>query len=515
MVAVLARLDVRLHGRQALSRRNYEYDLKRQIIESCLHGVDLQEQAVRLSELRLWLSLVVDYQIDADKPFAVAIREIPRLPDLSHRLVHGDSLLGSDPRSSPNFPSFRWRVDFAHVFGARAGFDIVIGNPPYLSARRFQDKKEDLAKYYVTPFGSYDIYVPFLELGIRLLNPGGVQCVITSNKFLLADYAAGLRRFLRESARIKMLVDLADCTRVFKALVSAAITLTIPGSMADGDTLKLAILKGDEFTYINDEMFTERALSTLQKDSSDPFDIYVGSSSGKVIDKVQKDSIPLSRLGRVRTGIMGFDYWALERHIEDVKQPFNDRLVRAVTNSQVEPFRFLWGKSIRLYKQRFENPRIDIDCELINASTREFFRSRKVIMRGVARRTTAAWDACGNALLVAVHGFVPQDGVDGHFITALLNSDLFDWLHRIRFYSARIPQGSLRYPVSFWESLPIKLGPRLLIEDISRMSRRMSSRMSRKSSMAPHMDTDALRQHLNRNIMALYEVTLEDLGSTE
>src|SRR5205814_378327 len=125
------------------------------------------------------------------------------------------------------------------------------------------------------------------------------------------------------------------------------------------------------------------------------------------------------------------------------------------------------------------------------------------------RRTTAAWDACGNALLVAVHGFVPQDGVDGHFITALLNSDLFDWLHRIRFYSARIPHGSLRYPVSFWESLPIKLGPQPLIEDISRMS----SQISKMTSTAPHGDADELWSRLNRSITELYDVRQEDLDS--
>jgi hypothetical protein len=93
MTAAIARLDLLLHGRDYLARRNYDYDLKKQIIGSCLYGVDIQEQAVRLCELRLWLSLVVDYQIEAGKPFAQAIREVPCLPNLSYRIVRGDSLL--------------------------------------------------------------------------------------------------------------------------------------------------------------------------------------------------------------------------------------------------------------------------------------------------------------------------------------------------------------------------------------------------------------------------------------
>lgn len=93
MVAAIARFDLVLHGKDFLHQRNYDYDLKKQIIESCLYGVDIQEQAVRLCELRLWLSLVVDYQIDMSKPFSEAICEVPSLPNLSYRIVRGDSLL--------------------------------------------------------------------------------------------------------------------------------------------------------------------------------------------------------------------------------------------------------------------------------------------------------------------------------------------------------------------------------------------------------------------------------------
>lgn len=93
MVATVGKLDRGIHGQGILVQRNYHYDLKKQIIESCLYGVDIQEQAVRLCELRLWLSLVVDYQIDSEKSFSRAIREIPSLPNLSYRVMRGDSLL--------------------------------------------------------------------------------------------------------------------------------------------------------------------------------------------------------------------------------------------------------------------------------------------------------------------------------------------------------------------------------------------------------------------------------------
>jgi hypothetical protein len=86
-------LDWRLHGDAALARRNYAYDLKKQIIERCLYGVDIQAQAIQICKLRLWLSLAVDYELPAGVSLAQAIRQVPALPNLAYKVRQGDSLL--------------------------------------------------------------------------------------------------------------------------------------------------------------------------------------------------------------------------------------------------------------------------------------------------------------------------------------------------------------------------------------------------------------------------------------
>lgn len=86
-------LDLHLHGDEILARRNYTYDLKKCVIERCLYGVDIQAQAVQICELRLWLSLIVDYELPAELPPAEAMAEIPTLPNLSYNVRQGDSLL--------------------------------------------------------------------------------------------------------------------------------------------------------------------------------------------------------------------------------------------------------------------------------------------------------------------------------------------------------------------------------------------------------------------------------------
>jgi len=86
MVALTKLLDVRLRGQKRVQRRNYDYDLKRGFIERNLYGVDVQPEAVRICELRLWLSLMVDYERRAGEP-------VPTLPNLSYRIRVGDSLI--------------------------------------------------------------------------------------------------------------------------------------------------------------------------------------------------------------------------------------------------------------------------------------------------------------------------------------------------------------------------------------------------------------------------------------
>ena len=398
--------------------------------------------------------------------------------------------------------TFVWKLDFAEVFREKNGFDIITGNPPYLNSRLFQEMKDVLSTRYKTPYGSYDIYVVFIEHGSDLLNQRGCLCLITSNKFLLADYGQALRQFIRENTRLVFIIDLADCTKVFEALVSPAILLLRKGTTNDEDTVGIAVLTGHDFNKMSRTMLNEISVSTIQKNPQKPFDIYIRKSSGKLLERIERDSSPLSHEGLVRTGIMGFDYWSLEPYIQDIAHARNRSMVRMVTNSHIEPFRFLWGKKIRLYKEAVQNPRIDLNCDLLNDSTREFFRSQKVIMRGVAMRTTASWDSEGHALLVAVHGFVPEE-LSGYFFTALFNSDLFDWLHKIRFYAARIPKGSLRYPISFWKNLPVKTNPKELIKGIGDLSE--------KASLSGKPPENSVRNEINQLILDLYEINRNEL----
>ena len=114
------------------------------------------------------------------------------------------------------------------MFGIKEGFDIVIGNPPYIQLQKaFDDKRKYADLYKDCGFATFertgDIYCLFYERGIELLSHGGVLCYITSNKWMRANFGRSLRRYLVENTKAKVLIDFGG----FKVFDSATVDTNI------------------------------------------------------------------------------------------------------------------------------------------------------------------------------------------------------------------------------------------------------------------------------------------------
>jgi hypothetical protein len=118
---------------------------------------------------------------------------------------------------------FHWDLEFPEVFfdrtgqplGASAGFDAVIGNPPYVRQEQLSPLKPYFATHYSRIYaGTADLFVYFFGRGLELLQEGGRLSYISSNSWLRANYAQALRAFLRTETVVETLIDLGD-NRVF------------------------------------------------------------------------------------------------------------------------------------------------------------------------------------------------------------------------------------------------------------------------------------------------------------
>ena len=109
---------------------------------------------------------------------------------------------------------------------AADGFDIVIGNPPYVRQEAIKEQKPDLKASCPATFTSTaDLYVYFYDRGLQLLRDGGILTYISSNKFFRAGYGANLRKHLVEKTTIREIIDFGDAP-VFTAIAYPTIVIT-------------------------------------------------------------------------------------------------------------------------------------------------------------------------------------------------------------------------------------------------------------------------------------------------
>ena len=203
-----------------LTKTNSEVDLQQ--------GCRLTLFEDNLDPLRYKLSrLIQEYYACDDHTMRLRMRrEITTMIELQLREQQFDvSLGGIDVHANDKF--FLWHTWFGDVFMENGGFDIVIGNPPYIQLQKDDGR---LAKLYAdVGYDTYartgDIYCLFYELGWRLLRDGGHLCYITSNKWMRAGYGEKTRKFLSECTNPRLLIDFAGVKIFQNATVDTNILL--------------------------------------------------------------------------------------------------------------------------------------------------------------------------------------------------------------------------------------------------------------------------------------------------
>lgn len=167
-------------------------DVENSILEHNLYGVDINEESVEIAQLALWLRTAKPHR---------------KLNSLNENIKCGNSLI-SDPAIAGE-KAFNWQEQFPKVF-EKGGFDVVIGNPPYLRVQGLRENHQKESVFYehnfVSATGRFDFYVLFIEKGFSLLNKNGVLSFILPHKFINADFGVGIRNFIYDNKALNNLV---------------------------------------------------------------------------------------------------------------------------------------------------------------------------------------------------------------------------------------------------------------------------------------------------------------------
>jgi len=242
---------------------------------------------------------------------------------------------------------FLWDIYFAEVFSQKDGFDIVIGNPPYIQLQKAVDgsrkKFADLYKNenYETFERTGDIYALFYEKGVKILNEKGLLCYITSNKWMRTAYGASLRKFFSNLNPVK-LIDMGP--GVFNAATVDTNILLVANQKAETKKLKALTLKDkNRLNHLEDKDYL--TLNHLSEESW----IILSSEEQQIKEKIERIGTPLKDWDiQIYRGVLtGFN----EAFIID-GQTKDELIARDPKSAEIiKPI--LRGRDIKRYKAEF------------------------------------------------------------------------------------------------------------------------------------------------------------------
>lgn len=167
------------------------FDLDKEILQNNLNGVDINPESIEITKLSLWLKTA---------------KKNKKLVTINQQLQVGNSLGFNE--AAPN-STFCWQTHFTKIL-ENGGFDVVLGNPPYVRQELFGDFKPYLQEKYQVYHGAVDLYAYFFELGFKLLKPKGMLGFISSATFFKTGSGKPLRTLLQQTASLQKVVDFGD-----------------------------------------------------------------------------------------------------------------------------------------------------------------------------------------------------------------------------------------------------------------------------------------------------------------
>jgi type I restriction-modification system DNA methylase subunit len=196
---------------------------RKRILLNNIYGVDIDPQAVEVTKLSLLLKVLEGESEETLISQMKMFRE-RALPDLSGNIKCGNSLISPDfyeqtemqfldDEEKLRINVFDWNTEFKEIMDV-GGFDVVIGNPPYLRIQGLQEYFDNQIIYHQAKYKSavkrFDLYLLFIERGFSLLTKDGLLGFICPHKFVNSDFGSGLRDYLISENAINSIISFGN-----------------------------------------------------------------------------------------------------------------------------------------------------------------------------------------------------------------------------------------------------------------------------------------------------------------
>lgn len=435
-------------------------DITSSILLNNIYGVDLSAESVEITKLALWLKTA-----DPSRP----------LENLDENIKHGNSVV-DDKQIDENF-AFNWKEEFREIF-ENGGFDIVIGNPPYVRQESIKEIKPHLQKNYAVYTGVADLYCYFYELGYKLLKKdSGYLGFITSNKWFRAKYGQNLRQFLLENTEILEIIDyngikifdgatVDSNIIVFKAKKDSENINEMSIKIGDSDYFKLKqnSLSSEMFVFSHneEEISIKEKIERIGKplkewEISINYGVKTGLNDAFIINKETRDMLinadfknsevikPLLR-GR---DIKKYDINFAELYLINIHNGTkNTDAININDYPKIKEWLDTFEPKLSKRSDKGKTP-----YNLRNCAYLDDFEKEKIVYAEMVQSPQFYYDKDGYNILNTAYLIV---GKNLKYLIAFLNSNFITYAFKKYYSGGGLGKNGLRYIRNFVEKLPIK-----------------------------------------------------------
>lgn len=397
-----------------------------------------------------------EYQDQIDENTQIIRTELNRL---YFEQLHQNNL---DAVTKRDLQPFHWGFEFWDIFYTVAdkklrftgGFDLIIGNPPYINTRDLSTQplgslKKTLYKgEYNAAHKGYDLCVLFIERSYYLLRSSGVLGYIISNKFLVTDYGERIRRFILDRCSILELTDVSEF-RIFKRAGVYPIIMFIAKDLAT--SIMRIIANIPTYEHFLRGVFTPQHIpkQTFQRLYGAIFPLHLNETNAPIIDQISQKGriLPSSRM---ECGITGFEYTKVGNLIVDR----HANGWQFIVSGNITPFQIMWGIPVTYFSTKWEHPYLQRSDKITEGKQHLYTLHPKVVLRGMATRLTAGVDMTGYAIGTSTYAVIPQTD-DPYYLSGLYNSDLMNFFYNTLYKAKHLQGGFIAYNEGQLLAIPI------------------------------------------------------------
>ena len=569
--------------REAIEETTSRENLKKEIIENNIYGVDIEQGAIDIARLRFWLSIVVD----AEKPDPLpnfdykfmqgnSLIESYKgfdLSRISNRLPGGQSkstqlLLGLDSnhsrknlqrlmrdyfsvtdhkqkdsmrqaindavkqlitdfiggtndelkslKPSANKDFFLWHTWFKDIFD-NGGFDIVIGNPPYINVENLDEKtKVYLFTHYSTCQGRTDIYIGFIEKSIALMNNNGMTSFIIPYSYTNQNYGELSRKMLAEKHSIHEIVDTSNYFVFDNAVVK---NIIIRFGKCKGEFTKIRIAENKEnfekSNFVDRELPTKSFLQLKNcRIETKPFENILG-----IKEKIEKASIRLGKIYLVAYGVRVNNKYDKSKpknyYIHDAPQSHYKRFTEGKCIDRYSYEQFGWLNYCPnehynpMFPELFENEKL-MFINVVSKGLRfaydneGFYNSHTVVNCVNLSKLTKASHLTARKAIKEGDVLLARN-YSTKYVLGVINSKVINW-YFMQFQSEGLhcyPDDAKQFPIA---KAPVEQ-QKIIIG--------LVDQVLEKKRINHNADTSSLEKEIDQQVYALYNLTPEEIAIIE